>query len=140
MESLAHTRPLGNTPIIQKTLVHLLQSENELTQYQALEIILTFTTIEPLPDLLSTFLALLQPGNPDVTKRGVCEALGKIGEKAATNKVITALLNALRDQQSLVRWAACEALAQIGKKAPANEVITALLNALRDQDSNVRCG
>ncbi|CAF4270391.1 unnamed protein product, partial [Rotaria magnacalcarata] len=39
-----------------------------------------------------------------------CEALGKLGEKAATYEVIAALMNATRDADSYGRREACQAL------------------------------
>ncbi|CAF4508317.1 unnamed protein product, partial [Rotaria sp. Silwood2] len=140
IKSLAHTRSLGNTSIIQKAFVHLLLTENEQTQDRALQILLAFHTIEPLPDLLSPLLALIQPGNLRDISSKAWETLRKIGQKAATNEVITALLNALLDQESHVRTRACKTLANIGEKAATNEFIAALLNALQDQESHVRWG
>ncbi|CAF4941461.1 unnamed protein product, partial [Rotaria socialis] len=67
-----------------------------------------------------------------------CEALGKLGEKAATNEVIAALINATRDEDSDVRWNACQALGKLDEKAATNEVIAALINATRDADFSVR--
>ena len=61
---------------------------------------------------------------------------GQIGEKAATNEVITKLVSALGDQSEDVRMSACEALGQIGEKAATNEVITKLASALGDQSES----
>ncbi|CAF3578362.1 unnamed protein product [Rotaria sp. Silwood1] len=61
-----------------------------------------------------------------------------MGEKAATNDVVTALMNAMRDEDKYVRWAASEALGKMGEKATTNEVITALLNAMHDEHKYVR--
>jgi hypothetical protein len=47
-----------------------------------------------------------------------------MGEKAATNEVITKLVSALGDQYKLVRVRACQALGNIGERAATNEVIT----------------
>ncbi|CAF0987424.1 unnamed protein product [Adineta steineri] len=66
-----------------------------------------------------------------------CKALGQIGEKAATNDVIAALMTAMQDTNSIVRSQACKALGQIGEKAATKEVIAALMTALRDSDDGV---
>ena len=49
-----------------------------------------------------------------IFQRDACEALGKMGEKAATNEVITKLVSALGDQSEYVRSSACEALGKDG--------------------------
>ncbi|CAF2139813.1 unnamed protein product, partial [Rotaria magnacalcarata] len=54
-------------------------------------------------------------------RRVVCQALGNLGEQAATNEVIAALINAMRDEAHSVRWEACEALGNFGEKAATNE-------------------
>ena len=69
------------------------------------------------------------------SEMSACSALGQIGEKAATNEVITKLVSALGGQSEYVRSWACGVLGKIGKKAPTNEVITALVTALGDQNS-----
>jgi hypothetical protein len=61
-----------------------------------------------------------------------------MGEKAATNEVITKLVSVLADQSEDVRGNACSALGNMGEKAATNEVITKLVNALGDQSGNVR--
>jgi hypothetical protein len=61
-----------------------------------------------------------------------------MGEKAATNEVITKLMSALGDQSDDVRGNACEALGKMGEKAATNEVITKLVSALGDQNDDVR--
>jgi hypothetical protein len=55
-----------------------------------------------------------------------CEALWKIGEKAATTEVITKLASALADESTGVKIWACEALGKIGEKAATTEVIKKL--------------
>jgi HEAT repeat protein len=60
-------------------------------------------------------------------RRSACQALGKIGEKAATNEVISKLMSALGDESEDVRESACEAVRIIGEKAATNEVISKLV-------------
>ena len=71
-------------------------------------------------------------------RRDACIALGKIGEKAATNEVISQLVKALRDEKEIVRRDACIALGKIGETAATNEVISQLVKALRDEKETVR--
>jgi HEAT repeat protein len=61
-----------------------------------------------------------------------------MGEKAATNEVITKLVSALGDQSHVVRMSACSALVKMGEKAATNEVITKLVSALGDKSDSVR--
>jgi hypothetical protein len=61
-----------------------------------------------------------------------------MGEKAATNEVITKLVGALGDQSDDVRKGACEALGKMGEKAATNEVITELVSALGDKSHSIR--
>ncbi|CAF3348653.1 unnamed protein product [Rotaria socialis] len=65
-------------------------------------------------------------------RRNAMEALKKMGEKAWTNEVISALANAICDKNEYVRNCASEALGNMGEKAATNEVIRALLNACVD--------
>jgi hypothetical protein len=61
-----------------------------------------------------------------------------MGEKAATNEVISKLVSALDDESEWVRESACEALGEMGEKAATNEVISKLVRALGDQSESVR--
>jgi HEAT repeat protein len=62
-----------------------------------------------------------------------------MGEKAATNEVITKLMSsALGDESDDVRGSACLALGEMGEKAATNEVITKLVSALVDEEYYVR--
>jgi hypothetical protein len=60
-----------------------------------------------------------------------------MGEKAATNEVISKLVNALGDESEKVRSSACEALGTMGEKAATNEVISKLIILLDDNEYNV---
>jgi hypothetical protein len=61
-----------------------------------------------------------------------------MGEKAATNEVISKLVSALGDESENVRANACEALGMMGEKAATNEVISKLVSALGDESGYVR--
>jgi HEAT repeats len=64
-----------------------------------------------------------------------CKALGKMGEKAATNEVISKLVSALGDESEYVRGNACSALGQMGEKAATNEVFTNLAYLINNDGS-----
>jgi HEAT repeat protein len=66
-------------------------------------------------------------------RSSACETLVKMGEKAATNEIINALMMALGDTNEWVRSSACEALGKMGEKAATNEVMEILLNAYFDK-------
>ncbi|CAF4374726.1 unnamed protein product, partial [Rotaria magnacalcarata] len=70
-------------------------------------------------------------------RAAACATLGNFGEKAATNEVIAALINATRNEDYYVRSKACEALGKLGEKAATDEVVAALINATRDKAYNV---
>jgi hypothetical protein len=61
-----------------------------------------------------------------------------MGDKAATNEVITKLVSALGDESDRVRASVCIALENMGEKAATNEVITKLVSALGDESDDVR--
>ena len=61
-----------------------------------------------------------------------------MGEKAATNEVITKLVSALGDQsESCQTECMCQALGKMGEKAATNEVITKLLVMMHDNNDGV---
>jgi HEAT repeat protein len=59
-----------------------------------------------------------------------------MGEKAATNEVITKLMSALGDESEDVRRYACCALGNMGEKAATNEVITKLVGLMNSNSSS----
>ncbi|CAF2098583.1 unnamed protein product [Rotaria magnacalcarata] len=84
----------------------------------------------------STVQAALSDTDTDA-RAAACATLGNFGEKAATNEVIAALINATRNEDYYVRSKACEALGKLGEKAATDEVVAALINATRDKAYNV---
>jgi HEAT repeat protein/energy-coupling factor transporter ATP-binding protein EcfA2 len=64
------------------------------------------------------------------------ETLVAMRGSACEGEVVRALLGALRDEDSDVRWNAAWALSELGEAS--DEVIVALLGALRDEDASVR--
>jgi HEAT repeat protein len=137
LQSLARTNSLSNNSIIQNKLTELLNTNDNVLKCKTLHVIRCLTIWTMTLALVSGLLDALRDEDSDV-RQCACEALGNIGEKAATNEVIAGLINAFRDVDSEVRRYAYEALGNIGKKAATNEVITGLINALRDEDSQVR--
>ena len=67
-----------------------------------------------------------------------CLAFGEMGEKPATNEVITKLVSALGDESYYVRSSACEVLGTMGDIAAPNELIAKLVSALGDESGDVR--
>jgi HEAT repeat protein len=61
-----------------------------------------------------------------------------MGEKVATNDVISKLVSALGDERKYVRGKACETLGRMGEKAATNDVISKLVSALGDESELVR--
>jgi HEAT repeat protein len=61
-----------------------------------------------------------------------------MGEKMATNEVISRLTDALKDTDHCVRRNACGALEKMGAKAATIEVMNALISVLRDINPDVR--
>ena len=62
-----------------------------------------------------------------------------MGEKAATNEVITKLVSALGDEsERCQKTMHVKALGNIGEKAATNEVSTKLVNALGDEREFIR--
>jgi HEAT repeat protein len=64
--------------------------------------------------------------------------LGALGERAAGEEVIAALLDRLSDAEGDVRFAAARALGKMGERAAGEEVIVALLERLSDAEGSVR--
>jgi HEAT repeat protein len=64
-----------------------------------------------------------------VYKRQVVEALGRIG----SDKAIDALISALNDENSDMRWSVVEALGRIG----SDKAVDGLISVLNDEDSTV---
>jgi hypothetical protein len=56
-----------------------------------------------------------------------------MGEKAATNEVISKLVSALGDESGGMTYNVCSALGKMGKKAATNEVISKLANIIKKE-------
>ena len=79
----------------------------------------------------------LGENNSDV-RLSACEALGRLGEKAATSEVINRLVISLQDYDKNVRESACEALVRLCEKGATSEVINRLVISLVDGEWSVQ--
>ncbi|CAF2046557.1 unnamed protein product, partial [Rotaria magnacalcarata] len=136
-ESLQQTNALLNTTIIQKTFLQLLQSTESYEKRKIYKLIKQLPISEPTEKLKNKILDAIVDPDPYI-RMNVCKVLGNFGEDAATNEVISALINATHHEYWEVQIQACEALGKLGEKAATNEVIAALINATRDDDFYVR--
>jgi HEAT repeat protein len=137
LQSLARANSLSNNSILQNKIVELFDIPDPIKRCKICYVISQLSIWEPTPKLLSTLRIALQDHDSKVRKYA-CQALGKMGEKAATHEAIVALINAIGDRERQVRKYACDALATMGEKAATNAVIAALINAMHDGDPNVR--
>ncbi|CAF3575018.1 unnamed protein product [Rotaria socialis] len=137
IQSLQQTNRILNTTIIQKTFLQLLDTEDPNEERTVYLFIAELPITEPIPKLQSKILAALY--DMGLNARATASTIiGNFGEKAATNGVIAALLNAIRDEKHYVRQEACSALGNLREKAATNEVIAALVNAMSDYVYRVR--
>ncbi|CAF1644646.1 unnamed protein product [Rotaria magnacalcarata] len=136
IQSLQQTNVLLNTTIIQNTFVKVLDSKDPREKRNVYNFIAELPITEPIPKLQYKILAALSDTDTDA-RAAACATLGNFGEKAATNEVIAALINATRNEDYYVRSKACEALGKLGEKAATDEVVAALINATRDKAYNV---
>ena len=136
-QSLQRAQSVACDQRIMNILVDLLEHDNANGKTDALLCISELQISNPSISLMISLTTKLNDENEEV-RQYACSALREIGEKAATNEVITKLVSALGDQNDRVRRYACAALGQIGEKAATNEVITKLVSALEDQSADVR--
>ncbi len=64
--------------------------------------------------------------------------LRELGEPAASEELLSALVARLRDEAASVRQAAAEALGQLGERAATEAVLSDLLEALKDEEGDMR--
>ena len=90
-------------------------------------------------EILDFLLNIMQDRAEDAeTREKAAWALGRLGEPAATEAVLTALVAYLKDTDSDVRLSAASALGELGEPAATEAVLAALIVCLKDTDSNVR--
>ncbi|CAF1411085.1 unnamed protein product [Adineta steineri] len=136
-QSLSRAPSVTSNQIIINAFIHLLQNDDSNTRIVVLSII-SETNSSNLAVALLKLVTLALDDTNDMARHNACEALGNMGEKAATNEVITKLASALEDKSGWVRSSACEALGKMGKKVAINEVITKLASALEDLSEEIR--
>lgn len=81
--------------------------------------------------MLSKLLSALEDESKD-GRANVARALGKMGKRAAANKVLSKLVSTLGDTSTCVRRSAVEALGNFGENAATNEVISKLVVLIKN--------
>ncbi len=137
LQSLERAQSIACDQTIINAFINLLQYNETNTATTVLEFIYNLNMSNPSAALITSVTNELGNKNEDVRRIAV-KALGEMGEKAATNEVISKLVSALGDQNAYVRAYACDALVKIGEKAATNEVISKLVSALDDESERVR--
>lgn len=107
-------------------LTRLLQTRNSALHQQL------WTLLQKLPPRVrSAAFRYVGPPNATAVRMAAARSLGIIGPEART--AVPALVGALRDQETGVRWEAAAALGRIGKDS-----VPALIGGLWDRDVKVR--
>ena len=128
---------LAEQSTIQNILLQQLQAKHETSPEAVLLLISEMT----FPDSSSELFSVVSRHLDDQDSAVRCAALpawAKLGEKAATNEVISRLVISLRDSDKSVRWSVCRVLGGLSDKAATNEVISQLIISLGDSDRYVR--
>ena len=136
--SLKRSPSLINQTEVLDTFTKLFMHKRPGVKEHAYWLISTLSVSNPPSDLIRSCLTALTDDNTKV-RCSACRALGSLGERAATNKIINGLLGSLRDRHKDVRSNVCKALGKMGEKAATNEIINQLVSALRDNGVVVRC-
>jgi HEAT repeat protein len=136
-QSLERAPSVACDPIFVNVFINLLQCTDSYIKTKVLVFISNLKITNPPIPLITSIINALDVRVPRV-RANACSALGKMGEKAATNDVISKLESALGDESDDVRGYACEALGKMGEKAATNEVITKLVSAVEDESDYVR--
>ena len=139
LQSLKRAPSLFCAPMIQNVLMEHLQCTDMNKKAQVLSFISALEITHPWTALIISIGTILDDKSKDLRIQAG-EVLGKIGEKAAIDRVVSQLVKALRDDSEDVRQGAYIALGKIGEKAATNEVLSQLVKALRDENETVRQG
>ena len=137
LRSLQRAQLIISDSNIINMLTDLLQDHDVEIKTEVLLFIDALKISNPSNALIKLITIGLDDKDPSVIHKA-CETLGNMGEKAATDEVITKLLNALRDRKSWARNSASIALEKMREKAATDEVITKLVCALEDESDHVR--
>ncbi|CAF1385635.1 unnamed protein product [Adineta steineri] len=131
-QSLRRAPTVISSQIIINVLIQLLQNDGPHIRIVVLSLISEMNGSN-LPAALIKLVATALDDEDTIVRSFACNALEKMGEKAAMNEVITKLASALEDNSGWVKASACEALGKMGEKAATNEVIAKLINTLEDE-------
>ena len=137
-DSLKRSSVLSREPILRDQLIHLFQRSDSRTKQRICVLISALSTYHVDPERLLLLTSAIWNEDDDVSN-DACDALGEMGEKAATSEVISKLVSAALNYPNVdVRQRACAALGAMGEKAATSEVISKLVNALNDENEEVR--
>jgi hypothetical protein len=138
---LKQTLPLcitiSNNSKVQTVLIKLLKTEQATNTTEVLSFIPYLQLTTPSRELIDTIMLQIKHTDSNARKSAL-EALGAMGEKAATSEVINGLVSTLGDKDRGVRSSGCKALGAMGEKAATSEVIDELARALGDENASVR--
>ncbi|CAF1003968.1 unnamed protein product [Adineta steineri] len=136
-ESLRRAPSVISNQIIINVVTHLLLNNDSNTRIAVLSFISKINSSN-LGVAMTKLVALEMNDKNEMIRCYACEALGNVGKQAATNEVITKLVNALEDESQWVRSSACHALGKIGEKAATKEVITKVVSVLEDESVSIK--
>ncbi|CAF4058859.1 unnamed protein product [Adineta steineri] len=131
-ESLSRAPSIMSNQTITNAFIHPLQNDDSNIRITVFSFI-SMMNSSNLPIALINLVTSALDDKDAIVRADACKALGNIGEKAATNEVITKLLSVLEDEDGRVRTCACEAFGITNEKAATNEVITELVIALENK-------
>ncbi|CAM4978837.1 unnamed protein product [Rotaria socialis] len=137
-DSLSCTTTLAREVAIISMFTELFQSTNTQVIQNIASLLYNWHLSQPSQQLVSLIVDNLKQSNSNNIRVRTCKALGAIDKAGDNNKVIDALLEAIRDENWYVRRGACEALGKIDKTGDNNQVIDALLSARQDKNHGVR--
>ncbi|CAF2025452.1 unnamed protein product [Rotaria magnacalcarata] len=137
IQSLNRTNSLMNTSYMQRKLIEMLQTKDEDTKLNVLELISKLKISKPNTKLLSLISVNVQHEQQDI-RNAACDSLGNMGEKAATKDIIDTLMKRMRDDCLDIMSNARQVICRIAEKAATKEIIDALINAMADEESLVR--
>jgi HEAT repeat protein len=137
VKALRRTQSVVSDQLIINVFANLLQCNDINVKLRRLLSISQLNLSNPSTALITLMITILTDEYEPV-KAMACEALGAMGEKAATNEVVSKLVSVLGDETEFVRLAACSALGKMGEKAAMNEVINKLVSLLGDESKDVR--
>ncbi len=138
-QSLQRAPSVVSDQTITKVFINLLGDSETAIKTTVLSFISHLKILNPPIPLITSVMNRLDDRDPSV-RMNACQAVVKMGEKAATTEVIIKLVSVLEDKNDGVRRTACEALGNMGEKAATPAVITKLVSVLGDERLYVREG